>query len=354
MTAIVSPGVAQIRASDPPDPNCLDEEIDAAAKYSRIYFCTHPPDPLEGFVIGGFVFRSCSNQPVDNTARTNAKVGGTQASASATAIAIFYDRRIQDQIRLGDCAGQNQLVVDFNDPQGCNPPPPPPPPAGGGGEACGNGASNTGGPTALGDGSSSDAGTGCGPGAGSPIIIDTEGEGFHLTSAADGVIFDIRGDGHPVRIAWTAPGSHNAFLVLDRDGDGKISNGKELFGNFTTQDPSKHHNGFLALAEFDEPDQGGNSDGVIDEHDAIFPKLRSWIDANHDGISQPGELHTLPEMGIHSLSVRYFQSRREDQYGNAFRYKARVNPGKERDRRDETESSEPGRWAYDVFFVIGK
>src|SRR5437016_10499809 len=191
---------------------------------------------------------------------------------------LLLKRIIHLEIRCEASGGKTVLHELPDAPQECNPPPPPPPPAGGGGggEACGNGAGNTGGPTALGDGSSSDAGTGCGPGAGSPIIIDTEGEGFLLTSAADGVIFDIRGDGHPVRIAWTAPGSHNAFLVLDRDGDGKISNGKELFGNFTTQDPSKHHNGFLALAEFDEPDQGGNSDGVIDEHDAIFPKLRSW------------------------------------------------------------------------------
>src|SRR6266481_206284 len=83
----------------------------------------------------------------------------------------------------------------------------------------------------------------------SPIIIDTEGEGFRLTSAANGVLFDIRGDGHPVQIAWTAPGSHNAFLALDRNGDGKVSSGKELFGNFTPQPSSNHPNGFLALKE---------------------------------------------------------------------------------------------------------
>lgn len=185
----------------------------------------------------------------------------------------------------------------------------------------------------------------------SPIIIDTEGEGFHLTSAADGVKFDIAGDGHPVQIAWTAIGSRNAFLALDR-GDGTISSGKDLFGNFTIQDASRHPNGFLALAEFDEPDQGGNGDGIIDERDAVFSKLRLWIDENHDGIAQSNELHALPELGIYSLSLQFFESKRVDQYGNAFRYKAQVNPGKKRDQRDRTEAGEVGRWAYDVFFTV--
>jgi hypothetical protein len=184
----------------------------------------------------------------------------------------------------------------------------------------------------------------------SPIIIDTESEGFHLTSAQDGVMFDIAGNGHPVKIAWTAIGSHNAFLALDQ-GDGKISSGKDLFGNFTAQDASRHPNGFLALAEFDEPDQGGNGDGIIDERDAVFPKLRLWIDENHDGIAQSNELHPLPELGIYSLSLQYFESQKVDQYGNSFRYKAQVNPGAKRDRRDKAESAEVGRWAYDVFFV---
>lgn len=183
----------------------------------------------------------------------------------------------------------------------------------------------------------------------SPIIIDTEGEGFQLTSAANGVMFDIRGDGHPVQIAWTAPGSHNAFLALDRNGDGKISSGKELFGNFTAQDAARHKNGFLALAEFDEPDQGGNGDGIIDEHDQVFSRLRLWIDENHDGIAQPSELHTLPELGVFSISLKYEMSPNKDVYGNRFLYKGRVNPGLRRDSRDE--HSEVGRWAYDVFLM---
>src|SRR5437016_8531060 len=184
----------------------------------------------------------------------------------------------------------------------------------------------------------------------SPIIIDTEGQGFHLTSATNGVLFDIRGDGHPVQMAWTAPGSHNAFLALDRNGDGKVSSGKELFGNFTPQPSSNHPNGFLALKEFDKPENGGNGDNVIDERDQVYSKLRLWIDENHDGIAQPNELHALPELGVYAISLDYKESRRRDDFGNQFRYKAKINPsGGRRDERDER--SEAGRWTYDVFLA---
>lgn len=105
----------------------------------------------------------------------------------------------------------------------------------------------------------------------------------------------------------------------------------------------------MALAEFDEADQGGNGDGIIDEHDAVFSKLRLWIDENHDGIAQPNELHTLPELGVFSIGLKYEMSPKRDIYGNQFRYRAKVNPGIRRDFRDET--SEVGRWTYDVFLV---
>jgi hypothetical protein len=254
---------------------------------------------------------------------------------------------------------------------GNNPPPPPPPdggcssilltpsvfPIGGTVGSVGITSSSPG----LGVSSQSQTTVGSGPirevscngGGGSPIIIDTEGEGFHLTSAPGGVKFDISGTGHAVQTAWTDSRFRNAFLALPGP-DGMVHNGKQLFGNFTNQPPSNHPNGFLALAEFDKAEHGGNGDGVIDEKDAVYSKLRLWIDENHDGISQPNELHTLAELGVHSLALNYSQSPRTDEFGNAFRYKAKVNADESPDFRDERQhvnDNEVGRWAYDVFLV---
>jgi hypothetical protein len=163
-------------------------------------------------------------------------------------------------------------------------------------------------------------------------------------------MFDISGTGHPLKLAWTGRNSGNAFLALDRNHNGKIDNGKELFGNFTEQPPCEDGrrdclNGYRALAEFDKAENGGNGDGIIDERDDVFPHLLLWIDENHDGISQRNELHSLPKLGVYSISLKYRDGHFRDQYGNWFHYSSALNP----DPRDGT--SKDGRVNYDVFFA---
>jgi hypothetical protein len=175
-----------------------------------------------------------------------------------------------------------------------------------------------------------------------PLLIDVFGNGYNLTNARNGVWFDLDGNGSPNHTSWTVADGDDGWLVLDRNGNGTIDSGAELFGNFTPQLPTKMPSGFLALAEYDIPSTGGNGDGTIDDTDSIFSSLRLWVDKNHNGVSEANELFTLPSLGLTSISLDTRMSRRRDVHGNVFALRAKV---------DSVFGSNLGRWAVDVFLV---
>ena len=166
-----------------------------------------------------------------------------------------------------------------------------------------------------------------GPPENCPIVLDLGRNGFQFTSAADGVTFDLDANGDPDSLAWTDAQGGDGFLALDRDRNGRIDSGLELFGNHTPQPPSSKRSGYAALAVYDAANRGGNADGVISAADAVWSDLRVWVDGNHNGVSEPDELTSLDSVQIISIDLDFKESRRKDRYGNELRYRSRVLRG---------------------------
>lgn len=187
-----------------------------------------------------------------------------------------------------------------------------------------------------------------GPGGCSPIIIDLDRDGIHLTGPADAVPFDFDGDGEPGHYGWTSGGTRDSLLCYDRDGNGRIEGGHELFGNLTPlSDGTPAPSGYHVLAELDLASQGGDEDGRVTPKDAIYGQLCLWSDVNHNGVSDAGELRSLDQAGVLELSYDYSTSQLRDGHGNEFRYKSSAVV--------RSRSGKPRRTiTYDVFFASAR
>lgn len=121
---------------------------------------------------------------------------------------------------------------------------------------------------------------------------------------AQGIYFDHNANGKAESTGWV--GKDDGLLVRDLNNNGKIDNGKELFGSETRlANGAKAQNGFAALAELDLAINGGNADGKLDANDSAFNTLKIWQDANGDGYTNIGELKTLTELGVQSINLNY-------------------------------------------------
>jgi hypothetical protein len=182
---------------------------------------------------------------------------------------------------------------------------------------------------------SSDEGTGKNS---SPLVVDFSGKGIDLSSPEQGVAFDITGDGWFRQISWpTSP--LNAFVALDRNGDGVIDTVHELFGDNTVgPDGQRSANGFLVLQKYDQ-----NRDGFIDAQDEVYSRLRLWTDLNRNGKSDAGELRTLEQAHVKKFALVYDTKLARDRYGNEVRERsfAVMNSG----------ATTP---VYDLWFRVGE
>jgi hypothetical protein len=157
------------------------------------------------------------------------------------------------------------------------------------------------------------------------------------------VQFDIAGDGQQRLLGWTEAGTRQAFLWLDRNHNGVVDDGTELFGNHTPlRSGDTATDGFQALADYDE-----NADGVIDQQDSVWSDLKLWFDFNHDGVSQPSEIQALSQSEVESIDLHYVLSGRRDRFGNTFRFRSAIGVQLPNGRI-------VSRPCYDIFFVIAQ
>src|SRR5262245_4832406 len=145
--------------------------------------------------------------------------------------------------------------------------------------------------------------------------LDGEGTDFALTSPAQGVLFDIAGNGTKEQVAWTRAATDVAFLALDLNADGRITSARELFGSATL---AGSRNGCSALLQMFRQSGAPLSGSLHDGHD-LYDRLLLWVDRNHDGVSDRSELTSAREM-FTAIGLGYVGVAWADTYGNRVRY----------------------------------
>ena len=180
----------------------------------------------------------------------------------------------------------------------------------------------------------------CGPFC-CPIVIDFDGGEFALSAGP--VTFDIDANGVAEDLTWVDGDSKDFLLAWDRNGNGVIDDGSELFGSGTPlQNGFRAPHGYAAMLELDGPAHGGNGDGFLSAQDRLFGSLLLWRDSNQNAVSESWELEKVEGSGLIWIDLRFASTNRLDAHGNNIKF---VSPAliRKGDRLIET-------WAADVFF----
>ena len=175
----------------------------------------------------------------------------------------------------------------------------------------------------------------------SPIVINFDNGPYRLTGTESAVLFDITGSGSRIPISWTAAGTNQSFLWIDRNHDGAVTGGAELFGTATMLSSGQRAaNGFEALRDFD-----ANGDGVIDANDQVWHRLMLWTDLNHNAISEPNEVTHVADSALRAISLKYHWTGKRDSHGNTFQYEGLISIA----NGGNGTRQQP---VYDIFFVL--
>ncbi|WP_260862693.1 calcium-binding protein [Citrobacter sp. Marseille-Q6884] len=184
----------------------------------------------------------------------------------------------------------------------------------------------------------------------SPIILDLDGDGIETTSSQNYTFFDHDGNGFAENTGWV--GKDDGLLVLDRNDDGSIDTGGELFGNNTRLINGKlAQNGYEALKELDE-----NRDGLINNLDSAWQQLKVWQDKNGNGLVDESELLSLDEVSVAEITTGYQSSDYVDAQGNAHKQTSTItmDDGSVHNSADVWFNINNGITTYDMNVVISK
>ena len=189
---------------------------------------------------------------------------------------------------------------------------------------------------------------GCDERQNTPILIPlAQGLTMSLTSVDQGVLFDMNADGLLDWTGWTDWNSKLAFLAIDRNGNGVIDNGSELFGDHTIE---RARNGFTALQKMNMELNGGVPRASVNADEPLFERLLLWEDENHNGISEPHEIQPAARL-LSDIGLGYGEHRRRDRHGNLLKWKGwaslRTGPG----RNQAVEPSHQQARHLDIFDV---